>query len=384
MIQTLLSGVGFMARKPVYGFHSTSGQARTTVNGKRVSLGAYNSPQSKAAFDKIMADWQAAHCERTPTVNTELTVSRLAVLFLQHAEVEYRRDGMPTGETANFRQALQNMNNLFHGVRVIDFGPKKLKQLQQALVSEGLAQQTINGRIRRIKQVLEWGVSEELVSVSVSQALKTVHGLRVGKTAAKGPDPKGPVSEAAVNAIKPHVTKPVWGLIQFMLFTGCRPSEAIALRWSEIDSSKPVWTYCPKHHKTAHKGKKRIIVIGPQGQQVLNSLREMSRSDYVFDPQVGFEEFVRKAYGDKAKARKVGDCYTKHGLNSAVRNACDKAKIPRWSPGQLRKTRATNARQQGDLETAQQVLGHSSKQTTERHYAEVDLSRAEANALQFG
>jgi integrase len=35
-------------------------------------------------------------------------------------------------------------------------------------------------------------------------------------------------------------------------------------------------------------------------------------------------------------------------------------------------------------ETAQQVLGHSSKQTTERHYAEVDLSRAKANALQFG
>ncbi len=59
-------------------------------------------------------------------------------------------------------------------------------------------------------------------------------------------------------------------------------------------------------------------------------------------------------------------------------------KIPRWSPGQLRKTRVTNARQQGDLETAQQVLGHSSKQTTERHYAEVGLSRAEANAHQFG
>jgi len=28
------------------------------------------------------------------TVNTELTVSRVAVLFLQHAEVEYRRFGM--------------------------------------------------------------------------------------------------------------------------------------------------------------------------------------------------------------------------------------------------------------------------------------------------
>jgi integrase len=90
----------------------------------------------------------------------------------------------------------------------------------------------------------------------------------------------------------------MWGLIQFMLFTGCRPSEAVSLRWSEIDISKAVWTCSPKHHKTAHKGKKRFIVIGPQGQQVLNPVRELSRSDYVFDPQVGFEEFVHKAYGD--------------------------------------------------------------------------------------
>jgi integrase len=379
-----------MARKPVYGFHSTSGNARTTVNGKRIYLGLYDSPESHAAFDRIMADWETAHAERRPTVNVDLTVSRLAVLFLQHAEAEYRRDGKPTGETANFRQALQSMNNLFHGVRVIDFGPKKLKQLQQQLVKEGLAQQTINGRIRRIKQVFDWGVSEELISVSVSQALRTVHGLRVGKTSARAPEPKGPVCEADVNAVKPFVTKPVWAMIQFMLLTGCRPSECCRMKWSEIDTSKPVWTYCPKHHKTAHKGKKRVIVIGPQGQQVLNSLRELSRSDYLFDPQAGLEEFLRKAYGENAKVRKtIGACYSKHSLNAAVRKACEKA-IEKglitvtWSPGQLRKTRATQARQQSDLETAQQVLGHSSKQTTERHYAAVDLSRAEANALQFG
>ena len=86
---------------------------------------------------------------------------------------------------------------------------------------DGLAQQTINGRIRRIKQVFDWGVSEEMVSVSVSQALRTVHGLRIGKTAARAPEPKGPVSVAAVNAIKALVTSPVWAMIQFMLFTGC-------------------------------------------------------------------------------------------------------------------------------------------------------------------
>ena len=158
-----------MVRKPIYGCNKDL--ARTTVNGKRVYLGEYNSQESKAAFDEIMADWEAAHVERGPTVDVALTVSRLAFLFLKYADKEYRRDGVPTGETANIRHALQTMNNLYHGVRVIDFGP--------------------------------------------------------------------------------------------------------------------------------------------QGQQVLNGIREMSRSDFVFDPQVGFEEYVRRAFGDKAKARKVGTCYTR-------------------------------------------------------------------------
>lgn len=382
---TLLSGVGFMARKPIYGLHATSGLARTTVNGKRVTLGKYNSPESRATFARIVEEWEAAHAERKPRGNSELTVSRLAVLFLQHAEREYVRDGRPTGETKNFRMALQAMTDQFHGVRVLDFGPKKLKMLQQRLVEDGYAQQTINGITRRIKQVFDWAVSEEMISVNAAQSLKTVHGLRAGKTAARPPQPKPAVPEAAVDAVRPFVTKPVWGMLQFMLFTGCRPAECCSMMWSEIDTRGKVWMYTPKHHKTAHRGKHRVIHVGPQGQQVLNALRELSRSDYVFDPEVGLQEFIRKQYGADAKVRStVGACYSKHSLNAAVRKACDRAGIPRWSPGQLRKTRATLARQQGDLETAQQVLGHSSKSTTERFYAAVDLSRAEANALRFG
>lgn len=373
-----------MARKPIYGLHAARNLARTTVNGKRVYLGPYDSPESKAAFNRILAEWEAAHAERSTAAPVTLTVSRLAVLFLKYAATEYVRDGVPTGETANFRQALRTLTNLFHGVRVIDFGPKKLKQYQANLVAAGYAQQTCNAALRRVKQVFDWGVSEEMVPVTIAQALHTVDGLRAGRTSAPAPKPKGSVAIEHVAAIKPFVTRPIWGMVEFMLLTGCRPSEAVALKWSEIDTSGKVWIYRPGHHKTAHKGKSRSVAIGPKCQKVLNGLLEMSRSDFVFDPQIGFDEFVRKTYGEHARARKVGDCYTKHGLNTAVRKACDKAKIPRWSPGQLRKTRATQARQQGDLETAQQVLGHASKQTTERHYAEVDLSRAAANALQFG
>lgn len=371
-----------MARKPLY--NCDKGLARTTVNGKRVYLGKFDSPESRERYQQILADWEAAHSERSKAAPVTLTVSRLAFLFLKHAELEYVRDGKPTGETANFRQALKALNNMFHGVPVIDFGPKKLKMLQQRMVDGGYAQQTINSALRRIRQVFDWGVSEEIVPGRIAQDLHTVAGLRAGRTKAAAPKSKGPVPLDDIAAIKPFVTRPVSGMIEFMLLSGCRPSEAIALKWSEIDNSGDVWFYRPGHHKTTHRGKNRLIAIGPKCQQVLNGLREMSRSDFVFDPQVGFDEYSRKAFGDKAKTRKVGVCYTKHGLNSSVRVACDRAGVARWSPGQLRKTRATEARQQSDLETAQQILGHSSKQTTERFYANVDLSRAAANARQFG
>lgn len=373
-----------MAREPVYGLHKATNQARTTFNGTRIYLGTHGSPESLRKFDNVRARWEAAKAGRnTPTV-LKLTVGRLALLFLEHAAVEYRRNGKTTGEYDNFRQALRSLTRLYHGCRVVDFGPKKLKLLQASLVEEGLAQATINNRLRRIKQAFDWAVSEELMAVDIARALRSVKGLRRGKTKAKPPQPKPPVSIEHVNGIKPHVTRPIWGLVQFALLTGCRPSEACVVRWSQIDTSGRVWIYEPSDHKTVHRGKRRLITVGPKAQALLNSFRELSRSDYVFDPQIGLEEFVRKQYGEHAKARKVGDHYTKDSLYTAIQKACDTAQIPRWSPGQLRKTRATEARHQGDLETAQQILGHSSKQTTERHYADVDLSRAEANALEFG
>lgn len=92
------------------------------------------------------------------------------------------------------------------------------------------------GSVRSDKQVFDWGVSEEIVPGRIAQDLHTVDGLRAGRTTARAPEPKCAVAVEAVNAIKPFVTKPVWGMIQFMLFTGCRPSECCGMKWSEKQS----------------------------------------------------------------------------------------------------------------------------------------------------
>ncbi len=175
-----------MARKPVYGFHKTSAQARTTVNEKRISLGKYGSRESKVIFDDILAQREADHAQRTKT-STGLTIGRLAVLFMEHADREYQHDRKQTGEANGFRHALKAPVAAFHRVRVVDIGPKKLNSVQSRMVDQGLSQSTISSRIRRIRQVSSWGVSEELVSVSVIETLKTVQGLRAGRTTAQPP-----------------------------------------------------------------------------------------------------------------------------------------------------------------------------------------------------
>ena len=88
-----------MGRRPVYGLHKATGQARTTFNGKRVYLGPHGSPESLHKFDEILARWEAARAEQKSPAALKLSVSRLSVLFLAHAETEYSKNGKTTRST---------------------------------------------------------------------------------------------------------------------------------------------------------------------------------------------------------------------------------------------------------------------------------------------
>jgi hypothetical protein len=69
---------------------------------------------------------------------------------------------------------------MYGNLPVDQFGPKLLKSVQQGMVDDGLSRSTINDRINRIRRVFKWGVSEQIVPVSVLQSLQTVAGLQTG------------------------------------------------------------------------------------------------------------------------------------------------------------------------------------------------------------
>lgn len=397
-------------RKPKYALHKASGQARITVNGKRILLGKYNSPESLALYEQHCTELEAQHAGKS-----DITISGLALLFMTYAKKRYDK----STESENFRLALRHLCDEFPTLKVRHFGPKKLQQARAKMVESGLRRSVINARVRRIRQFIKWGVANEHCTPGILTSLKCVEALKAGETSAPEAKNVAGVKMERVEPVLPFLTKPVRTMVLFMLHTGCRPGEAVHAEWKEIDQSSETWIYEPSSHKTAHFGKSRQIAIGPQAQSVLNLIREFSRSDYVFDPQVGLQEVALRRYGDETKCRTVGEHYSRESVGTAIRTACEKAfdcpadittgatvKARKgettaafqkrrqraiewraanvWSPNQLRKRKAEELRKHVDLETAQSVLGHSSKSTTERYYARLDISRAVEAAVAFG
>ena len=292
--------------------------------------------------------------------------------------------------------------------------------------------------------MFRWAAGQELIPVSVPDALRTVEGLKAGRTEAPEPEPVKPVSDDLVDATLPHLTPTLAAMVQFQRLTGARPSEVCRLTTGMIDRSGEVWVATFGDHKTAHKGKARRVFIGPQAQAWIEPYLKNDTDAPVFSPQQSEKERrkaqneQRKSYQScgngpgtnrKAQPRKSPRRqYDNGSYNRAITYACDAAfpsprhfqrqrveatgrktdrwetegewqarlkreglfdelerwrKAHRWSPGQLRHSYATEVRKDYGLEAAQILLGHSRADVTQV-YAERDTARAVEVAREAG
>jgi integrase len=62
-----------------------------------------------------------------------------------------------------------------------------------------------------------------------------------------------PVPEEYVYAIKNHVSRQVWAMVELQLLTGMRPGEVCRLRTCDLDTSGKVWLYNPPRHSASRR-----------------------------------------------------------------------------------------------------------------------------------
>lgn len=392
------------------------------IDGKDHYLGLIDSPASWARYNALIEEWTL----RQTVDRSSLTIDELCLRFLAYAKTYYKKAGRETTEVACIRAALRPLVRECGTMLAAEFGPLKLKDVRESMIREGGARKTINKYVRRIKLAFCWAVENELVHVTVYQAIAVVRGLRKGRSEARETKPVKSIPLDSINAVRPHVSRQVWGMVQLQLLTGARPGEIVAMRVGDLDTSRPVWEYVPRQHKTEHCDQSRVISIGPRGQELLREFlsealgSELGAEAFVFSPIDAESERNRQRRHERKSPmtpsqaarrpkregrRRPKNHYSVASFRRAIERGCELAfgmpaelqSIPNnlsdgekrgrrklaaewrrtncWHPNQLRHSAGTFLRREFGIEAARVILGHAHVSTTEI-YAEADLERA--------
>jgi integrase len=383
--------------------------------GKRrdVILGQYGTAQSRAEYRRVLGEWEANGRRLHKQGGKDLTVNEIAAAYWRFAKkCRPARPGASHGEIHCLRSALKPLKDLYGHIVVEKFGPLALKTVRERMIQTKApcgrpwSRSFVNRGIGRIKRMFKWAVENEMISPVSLHALQTVRGLMRGQSEARETDPVRPVPVAYVEAVIPHVPRPVAAMIQLQLLTAMRPGEVVIMRGIDLNMSGKIWFYTPEYYKTQWRGHLRAIAIGPQGQAIIREFLTTDTQAYLFSPRQFIEERrqtlrlhrkskVQPSQVNRRKKnpkRQAGELYDVAAYRTAIRRGCLKADaaahkerpevpadqriIPDWAPNQLRHTRATELRKEFGLDAARCILGHRSPQITEV-YAELDASAAE-------
>ncbi len=421
---------------PKYRKHLSSGRAVVTLSGRDCYLGVYGSEESKQNYRRLIAEYLASDGLFLSKADKEtLSISSLAEAYLRHAKKEFGGDRLSRKELLRtaFGDALlgcRALTSVYGPTLANDFGPQSLKAIREDLLihhknglrkdgqpNRRLTRPVVNRRIRAIVRIFKWAVAESLVRAEVWHSLQAVESLKLGKCKAPEPAPIKPIENHVVDQTLLHLPPVVADMVRFQLLVGCRPGEVCGLRPEMIDQTGEVWEANLDKHKTAWRGKKRILYIGPQAQLIIKKYLNRPADSYCFSPieamdqriekranarltpknqgnRVGYTKQTRiakKARKRHTRLKNVSDCYVTTSYGRAILYGCRLAfpapsglsekqikewhRQHKWSPNQLRHSAATRIRKAHGLEAASVILGHSELGVTQV-YAEADRDKA--------
>src|SRR5687767_7951668 len=158
-------------------------RAFVELNGKRIMLGLYDSPESREKYHRLVAEWEAnGRPVRPAEEHSAITVEDLLAAFWAYAERYYGT----SGELGKYRDALRPVRKLYGTTAANDFGPTALKALRTWTITHGTKKKWCrnyaNRQIKRVVRVFRWGVENELIDAAVYQRLAAVDGLRKNRS----------------------------------------------------------------------------------------------------------------------------------------------------------------------------------------------------------
>ena len=377
---------------PIPRHHKASDRSYVWYEGRRVYLGKHGSQESVIAYQQFLEN-VSDKSELVDWEKTEHTVRDILVAFLPYAEKRYSR----RQTIFYWKQALGYLRP-YADLPADRFGPKKLKEIREALVSLGNARKTINQKLGYIKLVFKWAVSEEMCQEGTYRALTTLAPVDEKDEGVPAPRDVKPALWEHVEATIPYVPSVVHqAVIQLLWNTGLRAMNALTMKWSEIDKAGEVWRYTPTSHKLSWKGKTLTVSLGEASQELLleyQAARPLKDCDFLFTPWESDASKLSKqstlnpktwseamdSVAQRSRSTEYRSCKC---ITAAITRAAKKAGVPHWWAHMMRHAYADRVQAALGIEAAKAAVGHSSLDMT-RHYAGQDEALADKVARELG
>jgi len=376
-----------------------SSEAQEAYNRFRISLLEGNLPvpakkEVKLPAEKAVMDYSGV----------VLTVAELVEQFFDYLD----KRGLPDRERSHWVRALGFLVDSCAIVPVDRFSRKNLHSVRNKMVEvKSLCRGMINKYVRLIVRVFDWGVDWELVPEEIVGSISRIKGLREGEFGVRDNPPREHVPDPVVARTLPYCTPTESAMIQVERLTGMRPEELCLMTVGNFDrpAGSDLWYYRLDKHKTVKKTGKRIIVLGkPEQELIAPYLVGKKPENAIFSPRTSDRERKMENRAnrktkvppsqkerDKRNAKKpsnVGEFYCPDSYRRAITYAIKRAnrdlpadaKLPSWTPYQLRHGAATAARKKYGRDGAKALLGHVSGDVTDRYTHEWQFELCEKMA----
>jgi integrase len=359
-------------RIPAYQKHPT-GQARVRINGKDYYCGKHGTPESHARYDQLIEEKVLGHLDEVAAK----TLTSILAAWWPECKRRYVKGKGKLGGAVNWQPVIRLLRENFGDLAADQVGPKMVRHLLELEAAKRDWSLTYcRDVLSKVKLIYRWAVAEELLDVAAYQRV-VLCSIRHGRQTT----PKPPVADEVVNQTLAHLSPKLAAMVRIQRLTGMRPGELVIMRPDDVDRrDEDVWIYTPEHHKTEHRGKRRVIYIGPDARDILAPWL-LKADEYVF-PTRRAEHYSSDSY--RQMIHKAIDRINNQREEEAKEAGCEPVLLPRWSPNQVRKAAAKAVRDHEDVETAAAVLGHSSSVVTQDHYANASTQRAIDWARQHG
>ncbi len=254
---------------PTYGQRKGYDQAIVTptdsVTGYRKDywLGPYGSPESREMYHRVLAQWESGGRRLPVTLDdrpadiTQVSVAEVINAYWKWAIQQYGHS-----ELGCLRVVIRLLRQMFGSTPAADFGPtNRLRVVRDQMILGGenedpprkpLARTTVNHNVHRLRAILKWAGSHEMVPARSLRATQDRAGASAGASAARESAPVQSVAVEQIEAVRPYLSRQVNALVSLQLYTGARGGELFRLRPIDIPDSRGhsgIWTIKPVAHK---------------------------------------------------------------------------------------------------------------------------------------